>query len=626
MKAFIKIIAVLLSYYSFGQSTPSNFDFITTTAVNTSYSVNGYGGSPYSSSTTFNVVFGYSNASTPSDDYKLASFEVNSTTYNPITLPNGECYSRVVVNRMVFPSSPVTDLGKQTIFFELGSKSGNTLYMTPSYTNIQEAVNTRILNRGGDNVFSNTGGQTLNNIERIDLMIEDGVFTPDNTQAGFLINERGGNDEFKVAAITGLDANGDVSSLGSLVSIDVTDWGNTGYSTTTTVFQRGTADTYMRPNQDLTSQNIYGVFISYEDLGIANDVTIYGIAIFPGDVDASNDLIGLSDVPWDTDADSYGSGGLDLMGGGGYFATSDVIVTDLQTTITSNIAIPSEYDIVDITVRVDNNGPLLDDNISVTATIPAGFTYQSLISGYVGSVSVVGSTITWTFPSLALNDFEELTFQVEAQPLGSRTFTSTVSGTKTDVVPGNNPDNLELLLDTEQSTLPVSLVSFEGFQVEQAVRLEWQTASEINNHYFEVQRWNPQIGFETIGEMEGNGTSNILHSYSFLDRNSAVGMNYYRLVQHDFDGASTIFPQIAVNFKGNEDEINVYPNPIVDVVNFSHSRLISSVRLYDTRGKMLMTVNQPTVDYLDLSELKNGVYYLEIESGTTKLMQKIVKL
>ncbi|MBN2745973.1 MAG: T9SS type A sorting domain-containing protein [Bacteroidales bacterium] len=626
MKTFIKIITIFISYYSFGQSTPSNFDFITSTAANTSYSVNGYGSSSYPNSATYNVVFGYSNATTQSNDYKLASFEVNSNTYNPITLPNGECYSKVVVNRMVFPSSPVTDLGKQTIFFELGSKSGTNLYMTPSYTNIQEAVNTRILNRGGDNVFSNTGGQTLNNIERIDLMIEDGVFTPDNTQSGFLINERGGNDEFIVAAITGLDANGDVSSVGSLVSIATSDWGNTGYSTTTTVFQRGTTDTYMRPNQDLTSQNIYGVFISYQDLGIANNTTIYGIAIFPGDVNSSMDLIGLSDVPWDTDADSYGSGGLDLMGGGGYFATADVIVTDLQTTITSNTAIPSDGDIVDITVRVDNNGPMSDDNISVTATIPDGYIYQNLVSGYTGSVSVVGSTITWTFPALALNDFEELTFQVEAEAIGDRTFTSTVSGTKTDVVPGNNPDNLELLLDTEQSTLPVSLISFKGFQDENSVNLEWKTASEINNHYFEVQRWNDQLGFETIGEVEGNGTSNILHQYLFQDLNPVLGVNYYRLVQHDFDGASTVFPKIAVNVDGGINDIHVFPNPIIDKVSFSNFNRISSIFLYDMRGKMLMSFNQDSYDYLDLSGLGKGVYFLEIQSGSEKIMRKIIKL
>ncbi|MCF8219335.1 MAG: hypothetical protein K9J21_10190 [Bacteroidales bacterium] len=134
----------------------------------------------------------------------MTDFEINSRTYSPITLPNGECYSNVIVTRRITSNSQVQDPEKQTIFFEKGTSDGNTLNFPPSYADIQKAVNRRILNRGSDNVFANenTSTYTVNNVERIDLIVEGGAFTPDNSKAGFLINERGGNDEFKVAAIT----------------------------------------------------------------------------------------------------------------------------------------------------------------------------------------------------------------------------------------------------------------------------------------------------------------------------------------------------------------------------------------------------------------------------------------
>jgi len=392
----------------------------------------------------------------------MTSFRVAGETYFPITLPNGEIYTRVIVNRVANPV--VADLDRQTLFFQTNAAVGNTRYFGNSYTRIQEAINRRIVNRGSDNIFANTGGSTNNNVERIDLLFDGGVFTPLPLESGFLISERGGNDNIKVAAITGLSnttGTGVVTSLGNLVDVTTSDWGGTGQNIATTVFQKFSTDAEMRPSQNLGSQQIYGVFINFDDLGVDPFETIYGIAVFPNDVNATMDLVGLTDVPLAT---VEGNGGLDMMGGGGFFATDNVAVTDIMVNL--EVLQPSVQvgDVITLRVRVDNNGPFNDVGLVTTTTIPAGYTFDGIVPGFTGTTSVTGNVITWNFSSLDAGEFENLDIRVVVEPAGGRLFESEVSGTLTDVVLANNNDELLGLLSAgeidaindDYSALPVN--------------------------------------------------------------------------------------------------------------------------------------------------------------------------
>ena len=85
--------------------------------------------------------------------------------------------------------------------------------------------------------------------------------------------------------------------------------------------------------------------------------------------------------------------------------------------------------------------------------------------------------------------------------------------------------------------LPVELVDFAGkAQDDNTVLLSWSTASELHNDYFEVMRSTDAIDWETIGKVNGNGNSNQLISYQFIDNHPKDNINYYRLKQVDNTG------------------------------------------------------------------------------------------
>ncbi len=89
-------------------------------------------------------------------------------------------------------------------------------------------------------------------------------------------------------------------------------------------------------------------------------------------------------------------------------------------------------------------------------------------------------------------------------------------------------------------TLPVSLTSFTGEKVINGIRLNWKTASELNNDHFDILRSTEGQTFSTLTSTAGKGTSNQVNTYSYLDNAPEAGINYYKLKQVDKDGTATI--------------------------------------------------------------------------------------
>jgi hypothetical protein len=114
-----------------------------------------------------------------------------------------------------------------------------------------------------------------------------------------------------------------------------------------------------------------------------------------------------------------------------------------------------------------------------------------------------------------------------------------------------------------EAALPVELLNFYGEEDNGSVNLIWETASELDNDFFEVQHSINGKNFVEIGVVDGSGTTSDLMRYSFIHRTPHTGANYYRLKQFDFDGDFEIHRSILVS---NDQLIIglvgfIYPNP-----------------------------------------------------------------
>ncbi len=177
--------------------------------------------------------------------------------------------------------------------------------------------------------------------------------------------------------------------------------------------------------------------------------------------------------------------------------------------------------------------------------------------------------------------------------------------------------------------LPVSLVSFTAQYRDNEVNLNWSTASEQNNAYFNIERSADAANWTTIGKVEGHGTSNITNSYQAIDNLAGVvptGMIYYRLKQVDYNNAFTYSNIQSVNINNPAYAVSTFPNPTSSVLNINWVNNSNETVMLDIVNEAGITVYQQNVSgtglmqkQIDMSALSPGIYYLRI-IGNSKII------
>ncbi|WP_370086482.1 hypothetical protein [Ekhidna sp.] len=179
-------------------------------------------------------------------------------------------------------------------------------------------------------------------------------------------------------------------------------------------------------------------------------------------------------------------------------------------------------------------------------------------------------------------------------------------------VPHYSPGN-------DNVALPVELSFFNGRMENNFVSLSWQTMSEQNNEKFIIQRSNDGVSFDMIGEVQGAGDSSTPLDYTFKDQSPSKGINYYRLLQMDFDGKSSTSSIIAVDADGLASRWILYPNPSSDYVNIQieDSKALENgfrLWLYDMAGRYY-----PVDSFVFGNQIKVPVSQLPVGRYTIKM-------
>jgi len=124
------------------------------------------------------------------------------------------------------------------------------------------------------------------------------------------------------------------------------------------------------------------------------------------------------------------------------------------------------------------------------------------------------------------------------------------------------PVVLQIQIDRDVIILPVQVVNFEATPNQlNEIELTWQTESEENSDYFILQKSINGINFETFSTVDGTGFSSRTIDYFQLDPSPNDGINYYRLIQVDYNGEQHHIKTIAIHFKPDLIDLLLYPNP-----------------------------------------------------------------
>jgi len=206
--------------------------------------------------------------------------------------------------------------------------------------------------------------------------------------------------------------------------------------------------------------------------------------------------------------------------------------------------------------------------------------------------------------------------------------------------PGDNPntlfDKIIVWVAANDGILPVELASFTSAVNKNDVTLKWNTTSEQNNKGFDIERKSASGEWTKISSVQGNGTSNNAHSYSFEDKNLATGNYNYRLKQIDFNGNYEYFNlsnEVVVGVPSKFALSQNYPNPFNPTTSINFELPVDNfvtLKIYDMTGREVMQlVNEikPAGYYtlkFDASKLSSGMYFYKIQAGDFNSVKKMV--
>ncbi len=181
---------------------------------------------------------------------------------------------------------------------------------------------------------------------------------------------------------------------------------------------------------------------------------------------------------------------------------------------------------------------------------------------------------------------------------------------------------------TTPIALPVSLVSFEVEKSDNSVKLQWSTASELNNDFFTLEKSNDGYNFKEIAKVLGSGTTKLTNQYTFFDSNSSI-KSYYRLSQTDFDGTVEILKTILLNGESvNLSSVSCYPNPMINTRTLHVSEVVQETYwdVYNINGTLISSGNFESASHIELENLTPGNYFIRIMSGeSAKTLKVIIK-
>lgn len=210
------------------------------------------------------------------------------------------------------------------------------------------------------------------------------------------------------------------------------------------------------------------------------------------------------------------------------------------------------------------------------------------------------------------------------------------------------------------SPLPVELISFTANVGTDFITLHWQTATEVGNYGFEVEKavgsastslstrkQSAVSNWEKVGFIAGAGNSNTSKNYSFVDSDVTSGKYFYRLKQINTNGSFEYSNEIEIEIT-QPKEFSLYqnyPNPFnpTTTIKYSISLLHTplsggigggfvTLEVYDILGNEVATLEnekKSAGNYevkFDASNLASGIYLYKLQSGEFVSVKKLMLL
>ncbi|HLZ87528.1 MAG TPA: G8 domain-containing protein [Puia sp.] len=178
-------------------------------------------------------------------------------------------------------------------------------------------------------------------------------------------------------------------------------------------------------------------------------------------------------------------------------------------------------------------------------------------------------------------------------------------------------------------TLPVTFVSFSADRSSDGpVQLTWNTANEIDNSHFEIERSLDGSDWTSVATVAA-GNSSLADTYNYNDATAPVAQTWYRIRQVDLDGKYLYSKIVLAGATANAQATIIASGRTVTIFpeKLAGGRLM--VRLITPGGQVLQQQSFESASSridLSLSTSANGIYLVQVTDGSQWSVVKKVML
>ncbi|MEZ4777246.1 MAG: T9SS type A sorting domain-containing protein [Bacteroidia bacterium] len=190
------------------------------------------------------------------------------------------------------------------------------------------------------------------------------------------------------------------------------------------------------------------------------------------------------------------------------------------------------------------------------------------------------------------------------------------------------------ILTGTNNNFPVELISFQAEQISDHIQIKWETASELNNDFFTVERAIGESLFEEIATINGAGNSEEVMAYEYSDRKEISGVVSYRLRQTDFDGKSTYSTTVEIVVKKYVSGLSIFPNPALSgplIIQLNETGALPvRIEIRDCQGRLILSEIKETDTAGNMSfpvelQLPSGYYFVSAVTPKQKYTTRLLK-
>jgi Secretion system C-terminal sorting domain len=182
------------------------------------------------------------------------------------------------------------------------------------------------------------------------------------------------------------------------------------------------------------------------------------------------------------------------------------------------------------------------------------------------------------------------------------------------------------------STLPVELVFFSAQSKATENVLSWQTLSEENSAFFDIQRSDDGIRFYSLYTVEAAHYSHTPRDYMYIDQ-EPLPVSYYRLRMVDQDGTEEYSSIIVARAPGSAPGVSVklFPNPSPDFIqlNMEHRAENSRIQVFSLSGALVKEIFLSSIDQtytLPVNDIASGFYRLYYTDDSGSITKSFIKI